>query len=78
MVTTSLITAAQQADKAERVTFMPKMSAVTIGLNNQVLIREVHDLNQATTALRALGLAPRRAWDAGLYGSHSVDVFRTS
>jgi hypothetical protein len=78
MVTTSLITAAQQADKAERVTFMPKMGAVVIGLNNQVLVREVRTLDQATDALRALGLAPRRAWDAGLYGSHSVDVFRTN
>lgn len=78
MITTTLIAKSHQADMAERVTFMPNLGVVTIGLYNQVLIRDVHDVDQATTALRALGLAPRRDWDAELYGAHSTDVYRTN
>lgn len=75
---TTLITAEHAADMADRVTFLPRQAVLVKGLYNQVLVRDVHDLEQARTALLAIGLAPRRAWDAGLNGAHSVDVVRTS
>lgn len=76
MVTNSLIAQDHAADMAERVTFMPAKGMVTIGLFNQVLVRDVHTLDQAATALLALGLAPRRRWDEGLNGAQSTDVYR--
>lgn len=78
MIATTLIAQDHAADMADRVTFIPSMGMVTIGLRNEALVRDVRTLEQAATALRSLGLAPRSAWIEGLNGAQSTHVYRTN
>lgn len=74
----SLISAEQLADSADRVTLMSTRAVLVRGLYNEVLLEGVTTVEQATTKLEKLGYVISRQWLTGQYGSQEAYIRRAA